>query len=203
MTDATTISYYNTNAAEYAQYTYSADMTECYERFLKYVPCGGSIADIGCGGGRDMKYFWEHGYDAAGIDASSGLCPIAAQYSGCPVECTDFLAWEPGRTFDAFWANASLLHLKENEILQFFRTKSKYVKKGGTIYFSMKAGNAQWRNPDGRFFTPFSEELLESILASVPAGKVLERWSNVDRLGRENLIWETVILQVNTSCLLR
>lgn len=52
-----TIDYYNSNAAQYFNNTVDVDMTECCDRFLKYVTPGGRIIDIGAGSGRDIKYF--------------------------------------------------------------------------------------------------------------------------------------------------
>ena len=65
-----TIDYYNNNAAQYFSNTVNVDMTECCERFLKYVVPGGRIIDIGAGSGRDIKYFKDRGYAVEGLDAS-------------------------------------------------------------------------------------------------------------------------------------
>lgn len=190
----TTLAYYNTHAEEYAQLTGTADMTENYVRFLKFVPRGGTIADIGCGGGRDLRYFRDHGYNAIGIDASPQLCTIAQEYSGCPVTCTDFLSWTPATQFDAFWANASLLHLPHDGILEFFRTKTQYLGNKGILYFAMKSDIPEGPDDKGRYFTPFSEALLEDILRTAEDFTILERRTNPDRLGRKDHTWETIIL---------
>lgn len=192
-----TISYYNTHSREYAAQVNTADMTGTCLRFLRHVPAGGSIADLGCGSGRDLKFFKEHGYGAWGVDASSELCRIAGHYSGCPVACSDFLSWVPGRKFDAFWANASLLHLTEDEILVFFRTKLSYLNAGGVVYFSMKKGIDRGYDERGRFFTPFSEDLLKKILETDNRLAILERWTESDKLSRDT-VWETVILKLES-----
>ena len=46
----------------------------------------------------------------------------------------------------------------------------------------------------GRFYTPFSESIIDSVLAD---GKVsiAERWTEGDSLGREGFHWEAVILK--------
>ncbi|MFZ4461565.1 MAG: class I SAM-dependent methyltransferase [Patescibacteria group bacterium] len=46
-----------------------------YEQFLKVIP-GRRIVDLGCGSGRDVRYFREAGYDAIGVDISSGLVDL-------------------------------------------------------------------------------------------------------------------------------
>ncbi|MBO4279367.1 MAG: class I SAM-dependent methyltransferase [Spirochaetales bacterium] len=189
-----TIEYYNRNAAEYFDSVIAADMTKTYRRFLQYVPDGGSIIDLGCGSGRDLKFFREKGYMAEGIDASEKLCELAREYSGCPVVCTDFLSWKADGLYDAFWANASLLHLTENEIISFFEEKTRYLAGSGVVYMSMKTDISRGDDAKGRYFTPFSEELFGQILESSELD-LLERWSDTDALGRSDTKWESVILR--------
>ncbi len=192
--DKQTIQYYNDNAAAYCESVNAADMTETYKRFLKNISKGTSIADIGCGSGRDLKYFREAGYKADGVDASIELCKLARSYSGCPIICSDFLEWEPDIKFDAFWANASLLHLRQQQILEFFRTKIQYLKNNGIMYLSMKRGIQEGSDSKGRFFTPFSEELLEAIMEESKM-KVIDRWTSSDSLNRTGFGWESIIIQ--------
>ena len=194
MISNSTLEYYNRHASEYAKTTNAADMSDNYSRFLKHVKSSGSIADIGCGGGRDLKYFKEKGYVAFGLDASEKLCRIASEYSGCPVTCSDFLSWNPDRKFDAFWANASLLHITESDIVSFFSTKTMYLNDGGVIYFSMKTGIDEGFDEKGRFFTPFSEKLLKRITTALPGCMIVDRWSNSDSLDRQDVHWESVLI---------
>lgn len=189
-----TIDYYNDNADEYFNSVISADMTENYTRFLQYVPKGASIVDLGCGSGRDLKYFKDNGYEAEGLDASEKLCILAREYSGCPVLCTDFLSWKTERRYDAFWANASLLHLTGKDIITFFAQKTKYLADNGIFYMSMKTGIPQGDDPKGRYFTPFSEELLEQLLKASKL-ELIDRWSNSDALGRSDTKWMSVVLR--------
>lgn len=77
-----TINYYNLHAKEYFETTVNTDVSECCERFLKYLTPGDSIIDIGAGSGRDIHFFQSRGYIVDGIDASSELCKIASDYTG-------------------------------------------------------------------------------------------------------------------------
>ena len=189
-----TILFYDTHSEEFAQAANTADMRRDYERFLKYVPKGGSIVDMGCGSGRDLKFFRQSGYSASGVDASEGMCRVARDYSGCNVVHCDALSWNSPTKIDAIWANGSLLHLHTDEIITFLKTKSSFLKPGGILYFSMKAGIAEGFDEKGRYFTPFSESIVEGALAD---GKleIAERWTEGDSLGREGFHWEAVILR--------
>ena len=70
ISDASTINYYNLNAKAYFDSTVNADMSDCYERFIRYLKPGDSIIDVGAGSGRDAKYFLKCGFEVEGIDAS-------------------------------------------------------------------------------------------------------------------------------------
>ena len=192
--DKRTIGYYDSHAKEFAEFAKGADMRRDYEHFLKYVPKGGSIVDMGCGSGRDLRFFRESGYVASGVDASEGMCEVAREYSGCPVVCCDALSWVPESKTDAIWANGSLLHLKLDEIITFLRTKTAFLNPGGILYFSMKAGIEEGFDEKGRFFTPFSESIVESVLADGKV-RIAERWTEGDSLGRGGFHWEAVILK--------
>lgn len=82
-----TIDFYNSHAKTYFDSTVDADMSKCYERFLKYLMPGDNIIDVGAGSGRDIRYFLDCGYKVEGIDASSELCKLASEYTGVAVQC--------------------------------------------------------------------------------------------------------------------
>jgi len=183
-----TIEYYDENADMLFERYNSAQMAESYALFTAYLKPGSSIVDLGCGSGRDMKYFSSLGYSVSGVDASSSLAALAREYSGCDVECTDFLSWNPECQYDAFWANASLLHLDERELLEFFRTKLRFLRPGGIFYCSLKKGIETGVDEDGRFFQNYTDGLLRKILKEARELEVLEKREAKDGLGRE-IVW--------------
>ncbi len=44
------------------------DVVEIREKLMNYLPKNSLILDVGCGTGRDAKYFIEHGHRIVGID---------------------------------------------------------------------------------------------------------------------------------------
>lgn len=190
-----TIDYYNSNAAQYFCNTVNVDMSECCDRFLKYVVPGGRIIDIGAGSGRDIKYFKDRGYVVEGIDASEEMCRLAAVYSGTEVTCERIQDWHPQEKYDGIWANASLLHLAFDEIEEFVCRASDYLKPNGVFYISMKKGIQTGCDNNGRFFTDFSEEKVQQIVSKSTAFIVADSWETGDGLSREEFQWINLILK--------
>lgn len=50
------------------------------DRFLKLIPDGGKILDLGCGGGEPIAgYLLKQGYEVVGVDASANMIAIATE----------------------------------------------------------------------------------------------------------------------------
>ena len=77
-----TIEYYNTHADRYSEITRNADMSDIYKRFEKNLKPGCRILDLGCGSGRDSKYFLDKGYDVISLDASEAMCRKTQEPTG-------------------------------------------------------------------------------------------------------------------------
>lgn len=193
--DNTTIDYYDSNAEAYFRATIQANMAPICDRFLKYVKPEGRIVDVGSGSGRDLKYFLDRGYFAEGIDLSQELCKKAADYSGGKVMCADICEWHPNAKYDGVWANASLLHLPQNEIERFILRLSDILKPHGVAYISMKSGIMDGYDDAGRYFTDFTEEKVQQILSKSTALRLIECWRTKDELNRDNFKWINCILK--------
>ena len=120
--------YYEINAKQYAEETFSADMSEQYGRFLPLLREQARILDVGSGSGRDACYFQEQGYKVTALEPSKNLCKEIRKVFSGEIIC------------DGIWACASFLHLQEKEILRFFERLELYLKDNGIIYLSGKNG---------------------------------------------------------------
>jgi len=50
------------------------------DHFLKFIPEGGDILDLGCGAGEPIaSYFMRHGHSIVGLDASSNMIDLARE----------------------------------------------------------------------------------------------------------------------------
>ncbi len=54
--------------------------TELCDEFLRLLPADGTVLDLGCGSGRDSKYFLSHGREVISVDGSKELCRLAGEF---------------------------------------------------------------------------------------------------------------------------
>ena len=112
--------YYERNAERYAAETFSATMSKQYQRFLPLLKNGGKILNVRSGSGRDACYFQKQGYQVTALEPSKNLCrEIRKVFSG-EIVCSEVQNYRPTERYDGIWACASLIHLKEEEVLHFF-----------------------------------------------------------------------------------
>lgn len=188
--------YYESNAEHYAAETFSADMSEQYQRFLPLLKKGAKILDVGSGSGRDACYFQKHGYQVTALEPSKNLCrEIRKVFSG-EIICSDIQNYRPKERYDGIWACASLIHLQEEEILRFFEKIDLYLNDNGVVYVSGKNGISTGEVEDGRFFLEFTERLVEKILTVNEQLKPEQLWYTEDVSGRRGFRWMNVVLRM-------
>ena len=106
---------------------------------------GQKILDIGCGPGRDAKYFSEHDLEVTGIDLTSNFVKMASQnvpnakFKQMDMRNLDF----PENTFDGIWACASFLHVPKEDAKNTLLGFKKILKPAGLIYLSVKQGDEE------------------------------------------------------------
>ena len=127
----TTINFYDKNAEAYAALTVTADMSRAYEKFLAYLPCGAKVLDAGCGSGRDSLFFMRQGYRVTMLDASAAMCRCAEKLTGQKALHKTFAEINFDKQFDGIWANASLLHVPEQELEKVLKILYRALKDDG------------------------------------------------------------------------
>lgn len=190
-----TLTYYNNNANEFVTGTVNADVSDLYSFFLKHLPPAAHILDLGCGSGRDSKYFLENGYSVCAIDGSEECCKMASELIGQEVICRTFENIDYNNVFEGIWACASILHVPSKGLTSIFKKISAALKNGGYLYASFKYGNFEG-NRNGRYFTDLTEDKLNEILAPIKELKMIATMVTGDvRVGRENEKWLNVIIK--------
>lgn len=194
----TTIDYYNRNAQEYYDRTISADMSDALEQFTKYVRPGGRIVDVGCGSGRDIRYFLNAGFEAEGIDASEELCVLARESTGAMITCTTIQEWTPEHPYDGIWANASLLHMTLGEVSAFIERLPDMLTENGAAYMSFKSGIQTGVDAEGRYYSNMPLDTLRDMINATSALIIQDAWESNDALNRDGFTWINLIVASQT-----
>lgn len=190
-----TIDYYNKNAKAYADSTVNSDVTELYGIFEKYLPNDASVLDLGCGSGRDSKYFLEKGYKVTAVDGSKELCKIASDYSGIEVDCKLFQDIDYLDKFDGVWACSSLLHLDRDSLIAVINKVVMALKPNGVFYASFKFGDFEGYIGE-RFFINFTDESIKDLISNFQNMELLETVTTNDvRPDRQDEKWLNVVFR--------
>ena len=190
-----TLEYYNRNAINFVHGTVDVDFREMQDEFLSRVKPAGIILDLGCGSGRDSKYFLNQGYEVLAVDGSEEICKIASEYTGLCVIHSTFQHYRPDKKFDGIWACASLLHLSFDEVVEVMNRLSLCLNKGGCFYVSFKYGEfSDMRH--GRYFTDMTKETFAQLLANVEGLKIeLQKITSDVRADRVDEKWLNVYME--------
>lgn len=189
-----TIDYYNQHADKFVASTFYLDMEEIYQPFIRYLPDGGNILDLGCGSGRDSLAFKKLGYLVEAIDYSDELVAKARELTGINVRKQSFYELDEQDKYDGLWACASLLHCDREYLYDVMLRILKALKVSGVLYMSFKYGDSD-REKNGRVFTDLNEQQAQNLLNQLEGLHSLKQWITVDqRPDREekwlNLLWK-------------
>lgn len=156
--------FYQNNAQSYFDSTSQIDSTSILTPLAKALPLGASVLDVGCGSGRDLRWLASQGFNPTGLERSPSLATMAQEFSGCPVLEGDFFTFDfASISVDALILIGALVHVEQHLFAEVLHRVSVALKDGGLIYLSLKEGTGKHVNDDGRIFTLWSQEQLETI----------------------------------------
>ena len=189
-----TLDYYNKNSEEYFNSTLNVDMTNTYKEFLKLVPEGGKILDLGCGSGRDSMNFMKLGYEVTAIDGAKELAKKASVLLGKEVILSTFEELELKEKFHGIWACASLLHIKREDLKTVLNNLYNNLEDNGVFYMSFKYGEKEYVDDKNRYFNCFTDESIISFINENTKFNILDLYITEDKLGRVNEVkWVNLI----------
>lgn len=189
------MSYYDSNSKSFFDSTINVDVDLLYSKFTPLICAKGCILDLGCGSGRDSKYFINNGYKVIAIEPSVPLSKLASDYIGQNVIVKNSQELNDVDVYDGIWACASLLHVPMNEMTDVFQRLAVSLKVGGVIYCSFKLGVGEIER-NGRAFTDMNQLQFDELLENVTALKVISIWESIDlRKGRQNEKWFNALLR--------
>lgn len=145
---------YGLSAQGFFEASLEHDVSQNYHAFLESIEVSPpfNLLDLGCGAGRDLKYFRLQGHQAVGLEGARELIEIAQDYSGCEVLHEDFLDMTlPVSEFDGIFANASLFHIPSQELPRILRQLWSALKPRGVLFTSNPRGENQEGWVQGRY----------------------------------------------------
>ena len=189
-----TLDYYNKNSEEYFNSTLNVNMTNTYKAFLKLVPKGGKILDLGCGSGRDSMNFMKLGYEVTAVDGAKELAKKASALLGKEVIVSTFEELELKEKFHGIWACASLLHIKKEDLKIVLNNLYNNLEDNGVFYMSFKYGEKEYVDDKNRYFNCFTDESIISFINENTKFNILDLYITEDKLGRVNEVkWVNLI----------
>lgn len=174
--DLQTLSFYQKNASQYFSETVGLDISSNRARFLNLIPKKGHILDLGCGSGRDSRFFLDNDYRVTPLDASKELATLASDFIGKPVEIISFQELDYFNVFDGIWACASLLHCPKTEMGSILKRITYALKSQGIVYMSFKQGVGERVDEKGRFFNDYIETELVDLLKAHHGLALIDSW---------------------------
>jgi len=154
--------YYNTCAKNYFDRKILLSRQHLYNWFMPYIKRGGKVLDAGCGPGLDIQAFLNQGFVVEAFEASSEMVKLAIQHTQHQVSCLKFEELEKVESFDAIWANASLVHYSSEELPEIFFRFLRALKYDGYWYMVFRHGSGVEMHDQIPFYKQ-TENSLQSI----------------------------------------
>lgn len=168
------------------------------DKYISFLKPNAHILDIGCGAGEKSKYLVRKGFEVTGIDFSEAMIGLAKEQ----VPAGSFFVKDikqPLRfkkMFDGVFAQAVLLHIPKNEVINVLKNITKPLKSGGYFYAAVKElrpGNkdeeivkeSNYGYKYERFFSYFTLDELKNYIVKIGLQTV---YSNVTLSGKTNWI---------------
>ncbi|ORJ63411.1 class I SAM-dependent methyltransferase [Geothermobacter hydrogeniphilus] len=158
--------FYEINAREYFEATARIDPSSFLTPFTETLGQG-SVLDIGCGSGRDLRWLKQRGFDVVGFERSPKLAALAREHAGCPVIEGDFLTFDfSSLEFDALILVGALVHLDRTMLPVVLNRVVQALSGTGLLYMTLKEGEGVRPGKDGRSFTLWQPQELETVFSS-------------------------------------
>jgi SAM-dependent methyltransferase len=144
--------YYEEHAQGYFNQTYDVNLQPLWTQLRQELEPRAFILDLGCGSGRDVRYFADQGFRVVGVDYAANLLRLAKDFTQQPLVLGNF-HYPPFRdsAFDAVWAIGSLLHIRRQVIPYVLAQIHRILKEGAILFTSVKKGCGEGMDSQGRY----------------------------------------------------
>ena len=169
--DDATLQFYRDNAKAYADWVKAPSAR--LVNFMKMLPAGGDVLELGCGAGNHSAVMWEAGFSVRSTDGSPEMAEVASRRLGRAVETMLFDQLDACEVYDGVWASACLLHAPRDELPGIFARIHRALKPAGLFYASFKSGDHDGRDSLGRYYNYTTRAQLEAAYAQAGAWQII------------------------------
>ncbi len=163
-TDDETLRVYDNRAEEYVNLITEATVDADMRAFLKPIPEGGHVLDLGCGPGNAAAAMANQGYMVDAWDASPEMVAMAQTKFGVDARRASFDDLDAQDVYDGIWANFSLLHAPKADMPRYLAAIHRALKPGGHFHIGLKTGEGEKRDPIGRFYAYYTDAEITGLL---------------------------------------
>jgi SAM-dependent methyltransferase len=204
--DLQTVDFYETNAASVAQ-RYESVESPVAQLFPLAFANNARVLDIGCGSGRDLAALKAKGYDAYGLEPSTGLREAAlARHPELSGRIADSALPSLGTPFDGAFdgilCSAVLMHVPDTELFDAALSIRALLNQHGRLLISLPLSRGEalleHRDANGRLFSPYAPEEI-TLLFERLGFQLIGRWDSGDAMARAGTSWFTLLLELRNS----
>lgn len=193
-----TILSYDERARELADAYETTSFERVHEHILDLIPDRPArILDVGAGSGRDAAWFAYRGHEVVAVEPSSGMRREALERHADPrIHWLDdslpalSQVHRLGLEFDFVLVSAVWMHVPPDERKRALRKLVTLLAPSGRIAVSLRFGASDTSRP----MFPVSRAEIERLGRDFGL-RVIRVASSADGLGREDVRWETVVLE--------
>ncbi len=152
------------------------------EDFVQLLGPGARVLEIGSGGGRDARLMESLGLRVRRTDITPGFVDLLRS-QGVACDLLDPLVDDiasPEGSYDAVWANASLLHVRRDDLPTVLARLAGVTRPGGVLRVSLKEGDGDGWSTHGsirrpRHFTYWRAHDLSTVVEGAGWSEVAVR----------------------------
>jgi SAM-dependent methyltransferase len=164
MTDPETISVYDTKAQEYAKLTNQQAPDPQLVAFMRLLPDGGRVLDLGCGPATSSAHLRDAYFRPDPVDASAGMVMLANETHDINARVLTFDEVDMVAEYAGIWANFSLLHAPRDALPRHLQAIATALLPEGVFSIGMKTGTTAARDTIGRMYTYVTIPELSGLL---------------------------------------
>jgi ubiquinone/menaquinone biosynthesis C-methylase UbiE len=131
---------YDANWEEYEPW--QIELRESFIAQLKQRSPNPELLDLGCGPGRDVAFFKNHGCSPTGVDLSLGQLRQAKQKSNVPLLRVNMKNLPlSSNGYDGIWCCVSFVHVQREEAMEPIQEMYRILKPDGLLFISVIEGD--------------------------------------------------------------